>query len=330
MIKFGQAKRRGILTILRRNPVLLYEFERLNTRQRFDQKYFDINWNKNPHEGWEWHRLLNYINRNNLIHRDRENINSKNEFIKYLNIIEKKNKKRCYLFGTGPSLSKAFDRKWDDGYKVVCNTIVKDKKLWNYLNPEFVVAGDAIYHFGFTKFAEKFRSDLKKRLRETKTLFVYPDVFDLFVKREFIEFINRLIPIPIGDSNRVDVDLSDNFFLPGLGNVLPLLLLPLGTTLSKNIYMWGFDGRAPKDKLFWKNSNKHTYPKLISSIQEAHPAFFNYYAPKSNPSKYIHLFHGDILDEQMKVAENRGFKYIMMHKSWTDTLQKRYQKSTQN
>ena len=87
--------------------------------------------------------------------------------------------------------------------------------------------------------------------------------------------------------------MCTRFQLPKLGNVLALMLLPLGCSLSRTVYLWGFDGRAPQDKLFWANSSKHTYPELMPALQKAHPCFFDHYVPHHDPARYVNQFHGE-------------------------------------
>lgn len=281
---------------------------------------FNIDYLRNPVDGWEWCRLSQYLSSMRTSSGD-----AQLRLQLYLDRIMALNLSRCYIFGTGSSLSQAIEFDWSDGYRVVCNTIVRDKELWNHINPHFVVAGDAIYHFGFTEFARTFRADLKKRLAETETCIVYPEEFHEIVSKELEEYSERLIPVPQGTHDRFLTNLVKDFELPGTGNILNLLLLPLGCTLNKNVYLWGFDGRAPDDKLFWSNSPKHSYPELMDTLLKAHPAFFESMVPSENPSAYVNSVHGDELDTNLTAAEAKGWKFVMMHKSWTPTLQKRFQ-----
>jgi hypothetical protein len=118
--------------------------------------------------------------------------------------------------------------------------------------------------------------------------------------------------------------LIGNFYFPILGNVLPMLL-SAACTLSKNIFLWGFDGRAPGDTLFWNHSPKHDYPEFMPGLQKAHPAFFNHLAPTaSNPLKYVELVHGDELEHSLHEARKAGWEFTMLHQSWTPLLQKLY------
>jgi hypothetical protein len=232
---------------------------------------------------------------------------------------------KAYILGTGPSLEKAIDRDWSDGVRIVSNTIVKDKELWEHLNPHFIVAGDAIYHFGASSFAETFRNDLEICLGLTETYFIFPAIFYVFCLKEFPDYKHRFIPIPFGTAESIHNDLTKDYYLPIHGNALPLLLLPLACTLAKTVCLWGFDGRAPGDANFWKNSSKHFYTDKVEHIMDLHPAFFEHLIPKAAPESYVKNVHGDVLDNALKDAENEGFIFRMMHPSYTETLNKRHE-----
>jgi hypothetical protein len=87
--------------------------------------------------------------------------------------------------------------------------------------------------------------------------------------------------------------------------------------------LWGFDGRAPSDKLFWSNSPKHNYPELMPLLKQYHPAFFDHFVPANDPFKYQRENLGDILKIYIEDAESKGFYVEMLHKSWNPVLQKR-------
>lgn len=283
------------------------------------QGTYDVDFRRNPHDALAWCDLLNHLSPPSTDWRA-----VKARFVRRVAELRALGLRKCYLFGTGPSLAKAKSRDWSDGYRVVCNTIVRDRDLWLHLKPHFIVAADANYHFGHTEFARRFRRDLQACLRLTDSAFVYPARFHGLVQREFAELQARLFPIPQGSHTRIHVDLTRRFRTPALGNVLALLLLPLGCTLAREICLWGFDGRAPADQLFWSNSPKHSYPELMPALQAAYPAFFRHYVPHDDQEKYVRQHHGDLLDRKLSQAERRGFTFIMLHPSWTPTLQKRY------
>ncbi len=283
----------------------------------------DLDYEINPADGWYLHRVGMALRKQ--AQRD-ATMSGKKNFAKHIRNLKNTGKRHAYLFGTGKSLALAIDRSFSDGFVIVCNTIVKDEQLWRHLKPDVFCAGDAIYHFGDNDHARAFRADALLRLKESNgsTIFVYPADFDLIVRSEFQEIAPTLVPIKVGVHEDFKANLSTRFWLPNLGNVLNQLLIPMGMTLSKDLRLWGFDGRAPEDSGFWNNSSSHAYPELVQSIREAHPAFFSFLTPKGNESQYVESVHGDALEKRLLAAELRGFRFSMLHQSWTETLQKRF------
>jgi hypothetical protein len=230
---------------------------------------------------------------------------------------------RCYIFGTGPSLAKAKLFDFSDGYKIVCNTVCKDREFFLKVKPDILVAGDALYHFSDTAHAQAFLRDVESRMSESKFLFCYPAHFDPFVRRRFPRFEDRLIPIPAGKTFDLTADLTIEFRLPATGNVLGLLLLPIACQLSKDVRLLGFDGRRPEDENFWANSSEHSYPELIEQMVSEYPAFYGHYVPKTNPNHYVNSVHGDSLDRAMSKAEREGWRFTLLSASASPALAKR-------
>jgi hypothetical protein len=284
----------------------------------------NLDYEHNPLDGWELSALGSAIARQpsaDTLEQSRRRFNGRVEDLKSLG------PRPVYLFGTGPSLGRALERTFSDGTTVACNTIVRDPEIWAHLNPDFFVAGDAMYHFGHTQHACQFRADALQRLRESdgKTLFVYPAQFDVIVRSEFSEVADVLVPVPMTHGQDPTIDLSRDFELPGsLANVLTVLLLPIGCTLSKDVRLWGFDGRAPSDSGFWENAPGQSYGPLMSELRAAHPAFFEYAIPSGREQSYVDNVHGQHLDDRLNEAEARGYRFWMLHHSWTPTFQKRF------
>lgn len=301
-------------------PILLFGIKRedLGAGIRAHGGVFDVDFRTNPVDGWSW------IDAGDYAAQHVPDVAAARDCL--FDFVETKQLggfERCYIFGTGPSLSLAANRGWADGIRVVCNTIVRDPVLWRHIDPHFLMAGDAIYHFGFTEFALAFRRDLRTRLEESDVLFVYPAQFDRVVRNELGHLAHRLVPIPEGRHVTVHEDFKIQFATPALGNVLNRLLLPLACNLSKRVALWGFDGRAPSDQLFWANAPQQSYTELLPSLQKAHPAFFDKFVPKADPEAYVRSVHGDVLEHCLSSAEAQGWAFEMLHPTWTPTLARR-------
>jgi hypothetical protein len=310
-----------LFSLMRGESVLI--FRKLNKLEKFllsqFKNVFFID-HRNYIGAWDWVKFSAYY------YCHQVNLASSRQHLSKAVGNSKSNGTPVYVFGTGPSLARALEFYRGDGDCIVCNTIVRDKLLFKKLNPKFVVAGDALYHFSYTEFAKVFRNDLKLRLRDSDAYFVYPSIFDVLVQREFCDVRERLIPIPVGTHKDIHVNLVETFTLPNLGNVLPLLQLPLASTMSNSILLCGYDGRSPYDSAssFWGNSNMHSYPELMHTLKSAFPFFFDFYVPNNNSKNYISSVHGDVLEERLTVGETRGFTFEMLHPSWTSTFAKRY------
>lgn len=325
---FQTASRVSLFGYIRNSAVVAVDASAIPERISRNIRWVaDLDYETNPIDGWALMELGC-----TLSHRPQKKTIAASHrlFASRIRELKAAGPKPIYLFGTGPSLKMANERSFTDGITIVCNTIVRDPALWHKLRPAFFTAGDAIYHFGHNAHARAFRADALRRLKESdgRTMFVYPAPFDVIVRTEFREVEELLIPIPWGEHTDITVNLVSRFTLPRVGNVLNDLLLPLGCTLGSDIRLWGFDGRAPDDAGFWSNSTEHAYPELMQTIRNAHPAFFAHSIPAGAEFRYVNEVHGDWLDSRLSDAEARGFKFRMLHPSWTQTLQKRYGSSS--
>ena len=269
---------------------------------------------------WEWHHA---INRTEQLPANRH-ARAYASFQELMDRLKRRtNLKRCYIFGTGPSLATAEQRRFDDGFLIVCNTIVRDRELVRRIKPDIIVAADALNHFSDTGHATAFREDLKARMRETGMTLCYPEMFETYVRREFAEFNDRCIPLPGGGPPDLTRDLTQDFRLPELGNVLGLIMMPIACSLAKDIRLLGFDGRKEGDKLFWSNSAKHTYPELLTQMSLDYPAFYEKHVPVANPNVYMKVTQGDSLDAAMTSAEKAGWTFTLLAPSTSPALSKR-------
>lgn len=276
-----------------------------------------LNPRTNCREAWEWHDLASQNS-----HPRVDIVASRSRLWRYAEQKGLDRLGRAYVFGTGPSLARAGEREWGDGVRLVCNTIVRDRELWGWLQPHFILAADAGYHFSMTRHAAAFRADLRARLKETDTLFLYPAPFDVVVRRELAGLEDRLVPIPDGARRDIMYDLRSEFALPDLHNILPRLLLVAGT-FANDVQLWGFDGRAPEATDFWQNSGRQSYPEYMAELKTAYPAFFEELVPEKDPTKYIRRAFGDELEGCLASAEAAGKHYTMLHETYTETLRRR-------
>lgn len=288
---------------------------------------FNIDPTKCHVAAWSWHRLTCFLGRSDPeLSIDKAKLKAK--FSQLKNQLHRRNH-RAFVFGTGPSLASATNFDFSDGIRIACNTMVKSDTLWKHIDPDIIVAGDAIHHFSNTPYANNFRRDLRIRLSQKNSLiFFYPSDFHPFLAKEFSDLKEQMFPMPTSIfrnpfSNRP-------MALPHKApneNVLTMLQLPIASRLSKTIYFLGFDGRGKNDSGFWKSSDDYNYIDELSALRQTYPAFFKHYLESSSDkNSYVKKVHGDKLDKFMKGAEAAGFELFSLAQSNTETFQKRYVK----
>jgi hypothetical protein len=267
----------------------------------------------NVWEGWTWAGFCASLQ--TAAEREREAEDAQARFCSYLETLPAFD--RCYVFGTGPSLDRAWERAFTDGYRVVCNTIVRNRGLLDHIAPHFIVAADAIHHFDNNTHAAAFRADLVAALRDRDLRALVPDLFYPLLKAYHPEVVSKIIPVRT-DLAGIHLDMKDCLAYTNLPNVLNGLLLPLGSSLADEVLLLGFDGRAPGDKAFWANSTANSYPEFKPAVRAAHPQFFagtdyaTYAAEQSDSAELI-----------LSKGESLGKHYYCLNPTHIPALRKR-------
>jgi hypothetical protein len=227
--------------------------------------------------------------------------------------------KRCYVFGTGPSLDEAWRHDFSDGYRIVCNTMVANPALLDHIQPHFITAGDAVHHFDLNLHAWAFQQDLVKALKARDMLFVTRDLFVPLFMHHHPSAAPKTVAAPL-HRGPVHFDLARRLVYHEMGNIFTSMMLPLASFLADEIYMLGFDGRAPGAERFWRYSNQSAYEALKPAIAEAHPAFF----ARMDYEAY-NAMHNKNIESVCSAGESMGKQYVCMCPSHLSALQRRYQ-----
>ena len=224
-----------------------------------------------------------------------------------------------FIFGTGPSLSQAYNFRFDNGESIACNSMLKNRTLMEYLSPKLIVAADPIFHAGCSSYAADFRKYLCDALEYFQSYLIVP-MRDLHIYKHNLpqELTKKIIGIPFQQAEQPNLNLLEQFHVTSTGNVLTLYLLPLAATLFDKIGIAGCDGRPlQEDKYFWKHDPSSQFVNKMSVIQDAHGAFF---AIDYND---YYLTHCDILQKWLTAAEGIGKEVRNLTPSYIPALQKR-------
>ncbi len=180
------------------------------------------------------------------------------------------------LFCSGPSVSSYSNYNYKNKLKIICNSIIADADLMKFVKPDILVFADPIFHFGFSKYTEKFYQNLRSVLIDYPELdVIIPFKYWFILKSHYPDIAERTTAIPFDDVP-LNLNLKSSFLLKSYDNILTFLMIPVATSLTDFIYILGADGKEKSHKdYFWSHNQKTQYPAEMEGIRKVHSSFFN-------------------------------------------------------
>jgi hypothetical protein len=226
------------------------------------------------------------------------------------------------LYLTGPSVEILSQKQMDhSAIKIICNSLVKNEKFLSKLQPDVLIFSDPAYHFGVSKYAAVFRSYVKQVMIE------YPEMICIVPERFFpltIAFLGdiareRIIGMPIIDSDQFNFPTTSRFFVKKTNNILTLMLIPIASQIAKQIFIFGADGRVKGDKGYWKHAQSSQMSDQMKTIYDSHPSL----ARDEDVEKYYEE-HCQLLEELLQYGEkSHEIHYCCKTPSFIPALAKR-------
>lgn len=223
------------------------------------------------------------------------------------------------VLGTGPSIEKAFQYDFSNGVAVICNSAVKDRRLIEHVRPTFVTAGDAVSHFGVSRYAERFRDDLAYALKRWDMYLLSTAMYGYLFRLHYPELRGRIL-LCEQDSRGPVVDLWSRWVLPYLDSTLNVHMLPIATTFADRVYLLGVDGRRPdgrRNEDFWGHSARAQYHELVETGHLAHPVF------DIKRQCVTEKWFRESTMYSMAFGERKGKQYIALADSYTPAVKVR-------
>lgn len=216
----------------------------------------------------------------------------------------------AYLFGSGPSIERYDQHIYkENSIRIICNSLIKNKKFIDFINPTAIVAADPLFHFGHSKYAKKFRNDLIDTIKKYNcTLFVPQFNLPMFIKH-YPQLKQNIIGLNFQTS--INIPNRKNVSVKGTENIFTLMMLPIACSIANHINVIGMDGKDPskKNNYFWEHHAGFQYVDLIEETQKLHNSFFR-------DRNYINYF-GNHCNEV-----NLLIKHIEFQKKTVNTLEK--------
>lgn len=227
-------------------------------------------------------------------------------------------REKAFVFGTGPSISKAAEFDFSQGFNVICNSIVKNRPLLSHIGPHLLVFGDPVFHLSPCKYSAEFRRFMLETVRAFDCFVMLPEYNVPLYLAYFPELERRIIGMP-DDKGAFNFPTPQNFRVRNAGSVMTLFMLPVASSVANEIYVIGADGRQRGETYFWKHSQSTQFGDLMETALATHPSFFR-------DRKYDEYYeaHCKTMEELICYGESLGKKYFSLTDSAVPALAKRH------
>mgnify|MGYP003624824712 CR=1 FL=1 len=249
-----------------------------------------------------------------------DNVTSKN-YQKFLKLRERLNKEKSYIFASGPSIEKYDEFDYNDGNRLICNTLTLNTEFMDKVKPDVLFFADPIFHYGPSIYAAEFRESVSLEMKKNDELTIistskYFYLLNLF----FPEYQDRIICIPMQNPGNINLKISEekSFFTRATDNIFTLLMLPFAANISKNISVIGIDGKPLSlTNKFWNYGKGSQNNDSYNSLKKLHPGFFNL------DYNDFYLGHCDVVSKYVNACEYSGTKVNSLTKSYIPALSRR-------
>lgn len=210
-------------------------------------------------------------------------------------------KNRVAVFGTGPSLSDAWNHDFSNVDTIAANSMVKNIGLLDHLKPKLIVCADPIFHAGVSTYAEEFREYLRYAVQRYGCSVMVPErdchIYQDYFKDDGFDIFS----VPLQKRDEPNYKMLEDFSVTSTGNILTLFLLQLAFSVADTVDIYGCDGRPKSENsYFWSHDKSAQLNDKMDDIQRAHPGFFNI----SYDDYYDE--HCETLDRFLSAAEVTG------------------------
>jgi hypothetical protein len=255
--------------------------------------------------------------------------------------------KEGYVFGTGPTIERAEEFNYDLGFKVVCNTIVKNKTLLRHIQPQLLAFIDPVFFFSPCRYAAEFRRMVLDTVREFHCYIMVPDYNVPLLMAHYPELESYIIGMPVpdiwdmslwelvgmalrrpgkmewtdkiaGHKDKYNFPSESKFYVAASTSILTQFMLPIVSSFCEKIYVIGADGRKPDENYYWTHSSASQLGDLMQTIFDTHPSFFRDALYVDQYEEYCAFFEGLV-----EYGESLGKRYYSLTPSYIPALTKR-------
>lgn len=227
---------------------------------------------------------------------------------------------RANVFGSGPSLVEAekFLDEFEDDFNIICNSMVKNRKLLSKLRPKLLTFADICFFVSPSEYGKAFYSDLIAVQKEYDFHIIVRECQKPLIEYHYPELAKRLIGIPYAYSDEWWLIDAEHFYLKPMDNIMTDMMLPVATALCDMIGIAGCTGKSQKDTYFWEHNDSVQYEDLKPSVFSMWRAFFH----KRRYDAYFDR-HCQYMENCIQFGEKLGKRYVNYTTSFIPALRER-------
>ncbi|WOO40962.1 glycosyltransferase [Rubellicoccus peritrichatus] len=225
---------------------------------------------------------------------------------------------RATIFASGPSVAAYRDFSYEDSLSIVCNSVVMDGAMLDYVNARILCFADPLFHFGPSLYSHVFRQRMRKVVEERSMWVFIPIKYYQTLIAHVPEIADRVIALPFAKRKDFNLDIVKDPELKVTANILTYLLLPIASTFARRVELIGCDGRPlAENQYFWSFNRSTQINDQMDNIKEVHPSFF-----KIDYNDY-YTDHCETLETLVHSAEASGHEVVSLTPSHIPVLQRR-------
>ena len=201
---------------------------------------------------------------------------------------------------------------------ILCNTAFLNQDFKKYFDTIAIVFADPIFHYGISSYSATFRESVIAEASNppNSLTIIIPEKYAHILYHYMPSLAANSIAVPHEKMAQFNHDLTTHFTAKTTANILTFLMLPLGSTLAKTIYLFGADGRPrSEDSYFWSHDKKSQLSdEKMANIRIVHPSFFS-------------IDYNDYYDEHVSICndyslelEKAGYKLYACTKTHIDAF----------
>lgn len=255
---------------------------------------------------------------------------------------------RGYVFGTGPSSERAFELEFDDGFRIISNSMVKNRALLKHIKPHLLTLIDGAFFFSPCRYAAEFRELMLETEQEFEYYIMVRDYQLPLLLSHCPHLEDRVIGMPVpgvmemtaselirtalakrgkslaptripGRKEQYNFPTPDRFYVRNLANVMTNFMIPVASSVCTEIYFLGADGRPSAEKAYYAAYSASTqFTDLMQTVCETHPSVF-----RDGVVTDTYEEHCRSLEGLLRYGESLGKRYFTLAPSHIPALAER-------